>query len=204
MTLWRLCSLLTASAMVGCTPTPRSVAPPPPTAPAHGDGAAPGKCGTRPYALHNPRDTHQDIARRTSGAIACATPCEPRPAFATGSLGRNEHGGYGFLEVAVEACQFAGMDVDISACHAVCEGQDLLGRLRVETRPRGPAAHTTLCRKFEALRGPPNIGSCDCLQDDIVWLPTPELAGVELNFMGTYTLDCGFPEANYTPTRLPG
>ena len=93
------------------------------------------------------------------------------------------------------------MDLSTARCHATCEGHDRLGRVDVETLPASGTARATLCRAFEAQRGRPSVGSCDCPDDDIVWLPTQTLAGVVLRVMGTYTLECGFPDVNYSPTR---
>jgi hypothetical protein len=197
-------ALVIALAVAGCTSTQPPEPRAPPTSEPH-DPTTDGRCGALSYGIHHRSgDTLETIAQRTAGTIACATVCGPKPAFATSPLARNEHGGYGFLDVAPDACQFPGMQLPIADCHATCEGQDRLGRLEVDTHPASDATRAVLCREFVAQRGPPSVGSCACLDDDIVWLPTPTLAGVVLHFKGTYTLDCGFPGANYTPTREPG
>lgn len=194
-------ALAIALALAGCTPT-RPAEPRPASDPRSDGPAAPGKCGALSYGLHHrPGDSLETIAQRQAGTITCASPCDPTPPFATGPLARNEHGGYGFFDLNTDRCQFPGMNASIARCHATCEGHDRLGRIDVETLPAGDSARATLCREFAARRGPPDLGSCECLDDDIVWLPTPALAGVVLRFMGHYTLECGFPEANYTPTR---
>lgn len=189
-------------AILACTPTRP---PEPQVVPAGGDDAAPpAKCGARSSGMHRPGDSLEAIAQRKLGGLACATACDPKPAFATRPLARNEHGGYGFLDVTTDVCQSPGMNLPISGCHATCDGHDRLGRLDVETRPASDSSRATLCRALTAERGPASVGSCDCLEHDIVWLPSATLAGVVLHHQGTYTLDCGFPEAHYAPTREPG
>lgn len=194
-------ALVVTFAVAGCTPH-LPPEPRPASGPPLDDTTTPGNCGAQSYGVHRRSgDTLETIAQRQAGTITCATPCDPTPAFATRALARNEHGGYGSLELDADPCQFPGMNASIARCHATCEAHDRLGRIDVDTQPADDTARATLCLAFTAQRGPPGVGSCDCLADDIVWLPTPTLAGVVLRFNGTYTLECGFPEANYTHTR---
>ena len=161
-------------------------------------------CGQLAYGLHhNPGDTLADIGRRRVGKTACAMPCDPPPSFATGPLGRNEHGGYAFLDLEAPACQLDGMSLPIASCHATCEKNDLLGRLSVELSTKDDEARIRLCRAFEGRMGAPTVGSCACPNDDIVWRPRHDEPGVILQFRGHYTLDCGFPDENYLPTHPP-
>ena len=163
-----------------------------------------GKCGDLSYGIHRRLgDRIGDIEARRAGQLPCAIPCDPKPPFATGRLGRNEHGGYGFLDITPEHCQFKGMDLPIAKCHATCEKQDRLGSLSIELTLHDEGARATLCRAFEQRRGPPDVGSCECLKDDIEWLPSKTEAAAVLHFLGTYSLDCGFPPANYLPSLPP-
>lgn len=200
--------------LLGCTPVSRpSVNEPPRTA--EPVGAEPldaeplgaldaNGCGELSYGIHhNPGDDLQDIEARVVGTIPCAVDCDPQPEFATGPIGRNEHGGYGFVGLQPKRCNFEGMNFGIAECFATCDDQDLLGQVHVELRNESVRSRARLCLAFQKRRGPPDVGSCDCLEDDIVWRPSATEAGVSLNFMGTYVLDCGFPPANYLPTRYP-
>lgn len=162
-------------------------------------------CGELSYGIHyRAADTVEAIARRRAGNVPCAVPCEPTPPFATGPIQRDEHGGYGFLDLKDEVCQAPGMDLPIGGCSATCNGSDKLGKVSVELAHKSDDERQRLCKAFEKHRGPPDVGSCDCLKDDIVWLPSETEAGIVLYFMGTWTYDCGFAPNTYNPRFFPG
>ena len=162
-------------------------------------------CGERSYGIHhNPGDSFEAIGARRVGAIACATPCVPTPGFARGAEGRNEHGGYGFIEIEPSACELPGTSLGVESCIGQCEREHLLGQLQIELADQTTASRERICRALEARWGPPDVGDCDCIDDEIVWLPRPDEPGAVLHFMGHYTLDCGFPPGNYAPEFSPG
>jgi hypothetical protein len=194
-------AVLAVPAPLGCRASGRSNVGP---APARSQAASGNPCGAVSYGIrHNPGDRFDDVARRRIGRIACAVPCEPAPAFAIGGLGRNEHGGYSYIDVDPSFCQFEGMELPIAKCFATCEGHDWLGRTHIELRTGDHTDRAELCRLFERRRGPPSVGSCDCPADEIVWRPSASEAGLTLQYAGTYYLDCGFPEGNYQPRWPP-
>jgi hypothetical protein len=165
----------------------------------------PEGCGELSYGIHyNPGDDFEAIAARRLGAIQCATPCDPKPEFALSPEGRNEHGGYGFIEIDPAQCEFPGMPLGVASCVGVCDGADVLGQFQVALGDETPESRLRLCRAFEQRWGPPDVGSCDCTDDEIVWRPRSDEPGAVLNFMGTYLLDCGFPPGNYLPKYPPG
>ena len=162
-------------------------------------------CGERAYGIHhNPGDSFELIAARRLGAIACATPCNPKPGFARAPEGRNEHGGYGFIELEPVACELPGTSLGIDRCIGICDGGDVLGQFQIELVDQTTEARLRICRALEQRWGPPDVGSCDCMDDEIVWRPRADEPGAVLNFMGHYLLDCGFPPVNYSPQYPPG
>ncbi len=210
-TRWLLLGLSLALALAACSrpgaaPTRGEPGVTPASSPPKKAGEAPKQtCGALSYGLHHrPGDTLEAIAGRRAGDVPCAVPCDPAPTFALGPLGRNEHGGYGFLSLKTAACQAPGMPLPIGSCSATCNGADRLGRVSVELADKTEPERERLCRAFEQRRGPPDVGSCDCLKDDLVWLPSATEAGVVLHFMGTWTYECGFDPDTYLPTHFPG
>lgn len=200
------CVIALAVLAAACTSheSPPSEASPPHEAEAEAEPDARG-CGELSYGIHhNPGDSFEHIAARRLGRIACATPCDPTPEFARAPEGRNEHGGYGFIELDPAACELPGTSLGIERCTGVCEGGDVLGQFQIELADQTDEARARICWALEQRWGPPDVGSCDCIDDEVVWRPRADEPGAVLNFMGHYLLDCGFPPASYLPTHPPG
>lgn len=175
--------------------------------PAHDEpelAAKPEGCGELSYGIHhNPGETFEVIGARRLGTIACATPCDPMPAFARAPEGRNEHGGYGFMELDPSACELPGTTLGVESCLGMCDVNDVLGKFQITLSDQTQESCQRICRALERRWGPPDVGDCDCLDDEIVWYPRASEPGAVLNFMGHYLLDCGFPDGNYLPTHPP-
>lgn len=165
----------------------------------------PDGCGELSYGIHhNPGDDFATIAGRRLGTIACAAACNPKPEFALSPEGRNEHGGYGFMTIEPSRCELPGTPLGIESCVGVCDRQDVLGQFQVTLADRTPESRARVCRALQERWGPPDVGSCECIDDEIVWRPRADEPGAVLQFMGSYLIECGFPDGNYLPEHSPG
>jgi hypothetical protein len=197
--------MLVAVLTIACTShEPAGNEPSPPREQEPEAESEPQGCGKRVYGKqYNPRDTFEQIAARRVGGIQCAIECDPMPAFALGPLGRDEHGGYGFLDLDPAACELPGTPLGIESCYGTCDRNDVLGKLSITLTDQTPESRARICRALEQRWGPPDIGTCDCIDDDIVWRPRADEPGAALAFKGHYRLDCGFPHANYVMRYPP-
>ncbi len=147
--------------------------------------------------IYGNKNWEAQAARRTVLGFRCLQPCAALASVAAGRLGRDEHGGHGYLAIKPSSCLLPGLDAGFAKCTATCDRANRLGSLSIEYPVQTARRWRTHCQAVVARYGPPDEGSCT-KRGDVQWLATPTSPRIDVDPGGSVTLDCGLPSVAYS------